>query len=191
MFSPCSLFCSGMTSATSLFFCTCAASTQKTIKKNTVSHSNTHTVSWKKWILHTQRATISDLNSPSRLQHCWSSRLWFVTTLTLWRYLACTPSPWCMNPGARRSDSLRRTPLFSLFFCDRSTTPLRAWCEGGFFHRSAVVPVPSPVDYTTTTTPANSEHETKTGFEQKVISRSQKSELKGRSVSQSLGVFGN
>lgn len=133
MFSPCSLFCSGMTSATSLFFCTCAASTQKTIKKNTVSHSNTHTVSWKKWILHTQRATISDLNSPSRLQHCWSSRLWFVTTLTLWRYLACTPSPWCMNPGARRSDSLRRAPLFSLFFCDRSTTPLRAWCEGFFF----------------------------------------------------------
>lgn len=115
MFSPCSLFCSGMTSATSLFFCTCAASTQKTIKKNTVSHSNTHTVSWKKWILHTQSATISDLDSPSRLQHCWSSRLWFVATLTLWRFLACTPSPWCMNPGARRNDSLRRTPLFSLF----------------------------------------------------------------------------
>lgn len=31
-------------------------------------------------------------------------------------FSACTPSPWCMNPGARRSDSLRRTPLFSLFF---------------------------------------------------------------------------
>lgn len=101
-------------------------------------------------------------------------------------FSACTPSPWCMNPGARRSDSLRRTPLFSLFFATEAPRRFKP-----FFHRSAVVPVPFPVDYTTTTTPANSEHETKTGFEQKVISRSQKSELKGRSVSQSLGVFGN
>lgn len=144
MFSPCSLFCSGMTSATSLFFCTCAASTQKTIKKNTVSHSNTHTVSWKKWILHTQRATISDLNSPSRLQHCWSSRLWFVTTLTLWRYLACTPSPWCMNPGARRSDSLRRTPLFSLFLRQKHHAASNLM-RGVFFSqvRGGSSPVPS------------------------------------------------
>lgn len=144
MFSPCSLFCSGMTSATSLFFCTCAASTQKTIKKNTVSHSNTHTVSWKKWILHTQRATISDLNSPSRLQHCWSSRLWFVTTLTLWRYLACTPSPWCMNPGARRSDSLRRTPLFSLFLRQKHHAA-SSLMRGVFFSqvRGGSSPVPS------------------------------------------------
>lgn len=144
MFSPCSLFCSGMTSATSLFFCMCAASTQKTIKKNTVSHSNTHTVSWKKWILHTQRATISDLNSPSRLQHCWSSRLWFVTTLTLWRYLACTPSPWCMNPGARRSDSLRRTPLFSLFLRQKHHAA-SSLMRGVFFSqvRGGSSPVPS------------------------------------------------
>lgn len=105
-------------------------------------------------------------------------------------FSACTPSPWCMNPGARRSDSLRRTPLFSLFLRQKHHAA-SSLMRGGFFHRSAVVPVPFPVGYTTTTTPANSEHETKTGFEQKVISRSQKSELKGRSVSQSLGVFGN
>lgn len=79
---------------------------------------------------------------------------------------------------------------------------LQAWREG--FNRSVVVPVPFPVDYTTTTTtttmmmPALATlNLQQTGFLNKVISRSQKkrekkkSELKGRSISQVFGVFGN
>lgn len=58
------------------------------------------------------------------------------------------------------------------------------------FHRSAVVPVPVPVDYTTMTMPALVTLNTNKQDLNKVISRRSKSELKGRSVSQSLGVFG-
>lgn len=114
MFSPCSLFCSGMTSATSLFFCTCAASTQKTIKK--IQYLTVTRTLWA-GKMDPSHSESDDLRFKLSVE---ATTLLIVPSLVRYdidslAFSACTPSPWCMNPGARRSDSLRRTPLFSLF----------------------------------------------------------------------------
>lgn len=73
------------------------------------------------------------------------------------------------------------------FFCDRSTTPLQAWCEVSQVCGGSS---PIPVDYTTTTMPALVTLNVNKQALNKVISRSQKIKTQ-RKVSQSvLRVFG-